>query len=39
MSGVTPFGPGVEAEGEAAEEEVGAEEPAVAALGACGCSC
>lgn len=39
MSGATPFELGVGAEGEAVEEEVGVAGPAVAAVGACGCSC
>lgn len=36
---MTPFELGAGEEGEAVEEEVGVEEPAVAAVGACGCSC
>lgn len=36
---MTPFGLGAGEEGEAVEEAVGVEEPAVAAVGACGCSC
>lgn len=41
MSGATPseLVVGVEEGEEVAEEEVGVEEPPLAAVGACGCSC